>query len=41
MILTSKLSNKFFVSGDDRYLKQYDIFPNDTYSGVDWRKPPI
>jgi len=41
MILTSKLSNKFFVSGDDRYLKQYDIFPSDTYLGVDWRKPPI
>ena len=41
MILTSQLSNKIFVSGDDRYLKQYDIFPNDTYGGVDWRKPSI
>ena len=41
MILTSNLSNKIFVSGDDRYLKQYDIFPNDQYNSVDWRKPSV
>lgn len=41
MILTSALSNKIFVSGEDRYLKQYDIFPTDNFSSVDWRKPSI
>ena len=41
MILTSTLSSKIFVSGEDRYLKQYDLFPNDNFSTVDWRKPSV
>ena len=41
LILTSLLSNKVFVSGEDKYLKQYDLFPTDNYHAVDWRKPAI
>jgi WD40 repeat protein len=37
-IMTSALTNKFFVTGDDKYLKQYDKFPVETYENLDWRK---
>jgi hypothetical protein len=41
MILTSMITNKIFVSGEDKYLKQYDLFPTDLYDNIDWRKPSI
>lgn len=27
MIITSSLTSRFFVTGEDRYLKQYDLWP--------------
>lgn len=41
MIISSNITPKFFVTGEDKYLKQYDIFPNEQYFVVDWRKPAI
>ena len=41
MILTSSLTTRFFVTGEDKYLKQYDLWPQDSYEMLDWRKAPI
>jgi len=41
MILTSSLTTRFFVTGEDKYLKQYDLWPQDSFENLDWRKPPI
>jgi len=40
-IMTSSLTSRIFVTGDDKYLKQYDLWPSDTYENIDWRKPAI
>jgi len=37
-IMTSALTTRIFVTGDDKYLKQYDSWPIDTYDNLDWRK---
>ena len=41
MIITSSLTTRFFVTGEDKYLKQYDLWPQDSFENLDWRKPPI
>ena len=41
MIISSKLITKLLVSGEDRYLKEYDLWPQDEYNQIDWRKPCI
>lgn len=38
-VMTSALTNRIFVTGEDKYLKQYDSWPVDTYDNLDWRKP--
>ncbi len=40
-IMTSSITSRIFVTGEDKYLKQYDLWPTDTYENVDWRKPAI
>lgn len=41
MMISSKLTPKLFVTGEDKYLKEFDIWPQDDFESVDWRKPPI
>jgi len=38
-IMTSALTSRIFVTGEDKYLKQFDTWPVDTYDNIDWRKP--
>jgi len=38
-VMTSALTSRIFVTGEDKYLKQYDSWPVDTYENLDWRKP--
>ena len=41
MIITSSLTPRFFVTGEDKYLKQYDLWPGESYEMLDWRKAPV
>jgi WD40 repeat protein len=38
-IMTSSITTRIFVTGEDKYLKQYDQWPTETYENIDWRKP--
>ena len=38
-IMTSSITTRIFVTGEDKYLKQYDTWPTETYENIDWRKP--
>jgi WD40 repeat protein len=29
------------VTGDDKHLKTYDLWPQETFSKIDWRKAPV
>ena len=41
IIISSKLTSKLFVTGEDKYLKEYELWPQDSFLSVDWRKPCI
>lgn len=41
MIMSSKLSQKLYITGEDKYLKEYDLWPQENYLTIDWRKPCI
>lgn len=39
-VLTSTISKKIVVTGKDKWLKQYEQWPQEQFAKIDWRKAP-